>query len=167
MSAPNCGLQFFDMKSNQHVSTLEVEPRNFANTKKNKQQDQTALVTYLSHFAFSCDGQVLATIDARPLADAGELGLAGTFFESHEEECLKFWYRSNNNKTGFKMNTRADAPHRKAITSLVFHPSLDLAVTTSADSQFKVWGPLTLPKRPVRSVFTSLLVIVTASGLLV
>jgi len=149
LSAPNCGVQFFDVGSNQHISTLEVEPRNFATVKKGKQQyQQPQLATYLSHFAFSHDGEVLATIDARPLVDAGELGMAGTLFENPEEECLKFWHRSVTGHHPFKINTRADAPHRKPITSLVFHPHADLAVTTSSDSQFKVWGPVALPKRP-------------------
>lgn len=88
--------------------------------------------------AFSHDGLSMATAESRPDPSGG----------GSTQHSLKFWDKSTSGAaqygTPYRVNTVADQPHRSAvgfgdITSLAFHPSEDVVVTTSDAGEFKMW----------------------------
>lgn len=139
----NSMLQFWDVAREHHVDKLQVAPRNAVSL---TQQDHTLqggiygipLEPHVSHVAFSSDGLVMATVDVRP--NAGSLG--------SYEQSLRFWDRSEGGVTMgsdqeqpiYTINTYLDDPHRGgAITSLAYHPSRNMAASTSSSGDVKIW----------------------------
>jgi WD40 repeat protein len=58
---------------------------------------------------------------------------------SPEELALKFWI-FNASSQQYEINTRVEAPHKKAISTLLFQPNKEsVAVTVSYDGRFKIW----------------------------
>lgn len=82
--------------------------------------------TQVSHFSFSRDGSSLITVDTR------------RNLVTDRTTNLKFWSWDTHEKR-FIMNTRVEQPHKGNITSLIYHPTKNMAVTVGADAKFKVW----------------------------
>ncbi|GAQ80570.1 WD40 repeat protein [Klebsormidium nitens] len=126
LPSPNATLQVYDVFRDRQAAELQVAPRNFTAPPK---QGQELPAVVVSHATFSADASVLVTIDAMEPEENIGSGL-----------CLKFWEKEAST-SGYRLNTRVDEPHTAAVTSLVFHPSARMAVTTSLDGDFKVWVP--------------------------
>ncbi|GFR41531.1 hypothetical protein Agub_g2190 [Astrephomene gubernaculifera] len=184
VACENAQLQFYDVERDRHLHLVQAAPRNAMPLTAPQQQSLTSgsggsaaaaggaagagapepvapPPPFVSLVAFSGDGSVMATVDVR--SDAGPYGST--------EACLKFWDAatsssgSNADRTttdpstsgsGFALNTRVDEPHADQVTSLVYHPSRHMVVTTGGsgfgttigtglasgtgvDSEFKVW----------------------------
>jgi NET1-associated nuclear protein 1 (U3 small nucleolar RNA-associated protein 17) len=83
----------------------------------------------VDHVCFSFDGKWMVTSE-RLKYPYGNLGTQAT---------LKFW-RFSHKLNDFGLNTRISEPHKNVLTSLLYHPTKDIVVTTSKDGKFKTWN---------------------------
>eukprot|EP00727_Mastigamoeba_balamuthi_P009397 m51a1_g508 putative 3-ketoacyl-CoA thiolase (1323) ;mRNA; f:297747-303535 len=124
-------LQFYDVRSDRFVRELEVAPPNAVR----RDVDNSELLPFacVEHAAFAtpASGEWLVTVDR----------LASEW--SGDESSLKFWKYDPKQQT-YKLYTRVDSPHGKAVTGLVCHPTKLAVVTTSTDTRFKGWVPAPL-----------------------
>ncbi len=117
-------LQVFDLYSDKVLDEIEVVSYN----RVSRTETERITPPWILHYAFSCDGQRLVTIDRR----TGEGGALRT--------ALKFWVYSYARKA-YTLATCVDSPHgEEEITGLVYHPTEDSALTASADGTFKLWS---------------------------
>ena len=151
VSGPNALLQFFDAARERHAARLQVAPRNPASLTAARGAAAVAAAAAAAGAApaapprpvepqvvaaaFSASGGCLATVDVAP-STQGATGFS---------QSLKFWDAAPGGAQAgaaapYALNTRADAPHVGTVTALAFHPSLDVAATTSDDGEFKVWA---------------------------
>ncbi|KAI8071202.1 quinon protein alcohol dehydrogenase-like superfamily [Gongronella butleri] len=120
LNASAGGIQFYDGKMDRHVLDLEVIPN--SNNTRGSGGDRG----HVSHVSFSSNGDWLATVD---VCD-DKINAVEVF--------LKFWRWDHDQQT-YVLHTRVDSPHTSHVTSLAFHPSTGMAITTSQDKTFKVW----------------------------
>eukprot|EP01122_Echinamoeba_exundans_P011971 TRINITY_DN4912_c0_g1_i1.p1 TRINITY_DN4912_c0_g1~~TRINITY_DN4912_c0_g1_i1.p1 ORF type:complete len:1058 (+),score=262.85 TRINITY_DN4912_c0_g1_i1:408-3176(+) len=119
-------LQFFSVGDDRSLGRLQVAPRNPVSV-LNEQKVPESQVDFL---AFSRNGDWLATVDRRSGAPTS---------------ALKFWSvaqaasTSRDNQPSYELNTQVMNAHSEKITSLAYHPTLDMCVTTAGDGKFKVW----------------------------
>jgi NET1-associated nuclear protein 1 (U3 small nucleolar RNA-associated protein 17) len=131
-------LQFYDHRRDRHVGDVEVVPFNAVHRGgRNSQQGHGHTVAAK---AFSSDGEWMLTIDHRDKADIDE------------QTSLKFWKwkdaaGADDPKSStatvsasghYALDSVMDQPHKATVTSLCYHPTKHLAVTTSMDFSFKV-----------------------------
>jgi len=138
LSVAGCGLQWYDAQSERHVSELQVAPRNYVS--QLDAASSAAPEAQVVFHAFALGGRCLVTVDRAPAGEADSLG-TGT-----PEEALKFWVRApgsadadGSGEAPFELGTLMHDPHKGLITAVCSHPSLPLAVTASADGEFKIW----------------------------
>ncbi|EEF29164.1 wd40 protein, putative [Ricinus communis] len=116
----NYCIQLYSLFDDRGISEVQVCERNY------QPSDEITLVVAL--VALSLDGSMMSTAEVK-LAEEGLGGLV----------CLKFWALGSDNKN-FSLSTIVYDPHRDAeISSLTFHPTRCMAVSTSYGADFKVW----------------------------
>ncbi|KAL1916581.1 uncharacterized protein VTP21DRAFT_5772 [Calcarisporiella thermophila] len=118
-------IQFYNARTDKHVLELEVSPTNRVTRSDNKH----ITVSHVDHVAFSRSGEWMATVDSRDDEN------------TKPELYLKFWQFDPDTQS-YILNTRADYPHEKEVTRVVFHPHAKespMCVTVSRDGKFKVW----------------------------
>jgi WD40 repeat protein len=119
-------LQFFSVGDDRSLGRLQVAPRNPVSV-LNEQKVPESQVDFLT---FSRNGDWLATVDRRSGAPTS---------------ALKFWAvsqsasTSRDNQPSYELNTQVMNAHSEKITSLAYHPTLDMCVTTAGDGKFKIW----------------------------
>ncbi|KAF9604761.1 hypothetical protein IFM89_010263 [Coptis chinensis] len=113
-------IQFYSLFDNREISQIQVCERS------HQADDEVTLVLALT--AVSMDGSKLSTAEVK-LPEEGIGGLV----------CLKFW-DSGSRKGEFILSTVIYEPHSDAgISALAFHPTRDMAVSSSFGGDFKVW----------------------------
>ncbi|XP_009627084.1 uncharacterized protein [Nicotiana tomentosiformis] len=116
----NYCVQFYSLFDDREVSEVQVCERS------HQPADEVTVVVNL--VALSPEGSIMITVETR-LAEEGIGGLVS----------LKFWSCSSSNKD-FSLSTVVNEPHRDSgISSIAFHPSRHIAVSTSRGADFKVW----------------------------
>ncbi|KAJ1555423.1 WD repeat-containing protein 75 [Nowakowskiella sp. JEL0078] len=118
-------LQFYNTRSDMNVYDLEVCIRN----RVSRLEDKDISEPHIEHFEFSMDGKWLATVDVR----------VDENFDS--EINLKFW-KYNENKQSYFINTQVDKPHKGqiiAVKSRPRHNHAPMFVTLSEDGEVKIW----------------------------
>ncbi|XP_050217951.1 uncharacterized protein LOC126668808 [Mercurialis annua] len=117
--AENYCIQLYSLLDDRGISEVQVCERN------HQPGDEVTVVVAL--VALSPDGSMMGTVEVK-LAEEGLGGLV----------CLKFWVLGSDNK--FSLSTIVYEPHRDAeISSITFHPTRCMAVTSSYGGDFKVW----------------------------
>jgi NET1-associated nuclear protein 1 (U3 small nucleolar RNA-associated protein 17) len=119
-------IQFYDANADSHVMDLEVVPMN----RISRAGEKEMVEPHVDHVAFLRTGEWMATVDKRDDQ------------VTTPELFLKFW-RWDPDAQAYKLHTRVDYPHTKPITSILFNPNTrqgPMAITTSLDKTFKVWG---------------------------
>ncbi|XP_046391337.1 WD repeat-containing protein 75 [Ischnura elegans] len=121
-------LQFFSTYSNSLLYNLDVVGQNFLTQENNK----FIFNTEVMHVAFTCNGSWMATVEVRKDPD------------SALESRLKFW-KFNENKQNFALNTCIESPHSGEIYALEMKPGTEdfhevMAVTCGDDGKFKIWS---------------------------
>ncbi|KAI9307908.1 WD40-repeat-containing domain protein [Cunninghamella echinulata] len=112
-------IQFYDPKTDNHILDMGIIPHHRNTSSADRSQ--------IKCVSFSCsNGEWMATVDMR---NDGINTL---------EVFLKFWHWDHDQQT-YVLHTRVDNPHQDEITSLTFHPTAMMAITTSLDNTFKVW----------------------------
>lgn len=118
--AANYSIQFYSLFDDREISEVQVCERN------HQPGDEITMVVSL--VAFSLDGSLMGTVDAR-LPEEGIGGLVS----------LKFW-TCGSHKKDFSLSTVIYEPHSDAgISAIAFHPTLLMAVSSSYGGDFKVW----------------------------
>uniref|UniRef100_A0A2P2KGZ9 Uncharacterized protein MANES_06G023100 n=1 Tax=Rhizophora mucronata TaxID=61149 RepID=A0A2P2KGZ9_RHIMU len=116
----NYCIQLYSLFDDCGVSEVQVCERNHQ-----PGDEVTVLVTLV---ALSPDGSMMSTAELK-LAEEGLGGLV----------CLKFWTSRLQNKE-FSLSTIVYEPHRDAgISAIAFHPTCQMAVSSSYGGDFKVW----------------------------
>ncbi|XP_031265870.1 WD repeat-containing protein 75 isoform X2 [Pistacia vera] len=116
----NYCIQFYSLLDDRGISEVQVCERNHQ-----PGDDVTVVVTLV---ALSQDGSMMSTAELK-IAEEGIGGLV----------CLKFWASGSQNKE-FSLSTVIYEPHRDAgISTVAFHPTRRLAVSSSYGGDFKVW----------------------------
>ncbi|XP_071445951.1 WD repeat-containing protein 75 [Hetaerina americana] len=120
-------LQFFSAYTNSLLYNLDVVGQNFLTQERNR----TIYNTEVVHVAFSCNGNWMATVEVRKDPDFSL------------ESRLKFW-RFNEEKQNFGLNTCIESPHIGEICALEMKPGTEdfyqlMAVTSGEDEKFKIW----------------------------
>ena len=109
----------------ENVAQLEV-----VRTFDNMMEQVKKSVTHIEHVAFDPKGEWMVTVESR-------LYFSGRF---PTETVLKFWFYDRSSRS-YQLNTRVDNPHKNnEITSVAFHPSKPLVITTSSSGDFNVWS---------------------------
>ncbi|XP_012075113.1 WD repeat-containing protein 75 isoform X2 [Jatropha curcas] len=120
LRAENYCIQLYSLFDNRGISEVQVCERN------HQPGDEVTVVVTL--VALSLDGSMMSTAEVK-LAEEGLGGLV----------CLKFWALGSDNKT-FSLSTIVYEPHRDAgISSIAFHPTRCMAVSSSYGGDFKIW----------------------------
>ncbi|XP_014664657.1 PREDICTED: WD repeat-containing protein 75-like isoform X2 [Priapulus caudatus] len=121
-------LQFYSVQTDKQLYNLDIVGQNVVS---GASQNSPIIYTEVERAAFSDSGQWLATVQRR--ADGW----------SQQEISLKFWQYDNSSQT-YLLNTKVDLPHMEKVNKLLFQPgsavNTPLAVTTSDDTKFKIWG---------------------------
>lgn len=130
--AEDMSLQFYDALHDQQIGEVQVSPHNYVSSDgkgrdKSEKARRSELQVFVSHVVFSKDSSVMATAECR----LGEDEIGGG-------SCLKFWKR-NSARTDFCLNTQIDDPHGTEVSSLAYHPFLNMAVSCCNAGEFKVW----------------------------
>lgn len=150
-------LQVFDVYTDRHIANIAVVERNYvsqprdnvgrnqatiAHTKSIRTENGTPMsevdtiassTVRVEHAVYSPLGDWLVTVDR---------WVDGV---TAERTSLKFWRDVNANGASgssmseFVLNTRSEDAHNGKITSVAYHPTEDLVVTTSTDGTFKLW----------------------------
>ncbi|KAH9298283.1 hypothetical protein KI387_029965 [Taxus chinensis] len=116
----NHSVQFYDLYYNRAVSEVQVSQRNYIPA-----NETTVLVTLV---ALSSDASVMGTVEYK-LAEEG----VGCGYS------LKFW-AAESGIGKFSLSTVIDEPHSDSeVSAVVFHPSMNMAVSTSCGGNFKIW----------------------------
>eukprot|EP00250_Pteridium_aquilinum_P010215 c19220_g1_i1 orf=92-2614(+) len=132
LPAQDMSLQFYDVVHDRQIGEVQVTPHNYVSSKE-KERDHperghtSDTPEFITHVVFSKDGSVMATAECHMGEDNVGRG-----------SCLKFWKR-NSAKTDFFLSTQIDDPHGMEVSSLVFHPISNLAVSCCSAGEFKVW----------------------------
>ncbi|KAL5723660.1 hypothetical protein ACHQM5_007033 [Ranunculus cassubicifolius] len=114
------GIQFYSLFDNREISQVQVCERNY------QPVDEVTLV--LTLISLSMDATKLSTVELK-LPEDGIGGLV----------CLKFW-DSGSRRGDYTLSTVIYEPHSDAgVSAIAFHPSRDMAVSTSLGGDFKVW----------------------------
>ncbi|GLJ11978.1 hypothetical protein SUGI_0181380 [Cryptomeria japonica] len=120
LPAENHSVQFYDLYYDRAVTEVQVSRRNYIPA-----NETTVLVSLV---ALSGDASVMGTVEFK----VGEDGIGHGF-------SLKFWAAESGHRK-FSLSTIIDEPHSDAgISDLVFHPWMNMAVSTSNGGNFKVW----------------------------
>ncbi|KJE98056.1 hypothetical protein CAOG_08091 [Capsaspora owczarzaki ATCC 30864] len=151
-------IQFFDAHHDRHVTDIEIVPRHHVTS------------TPVVHVAFGRGGEWMATIERREdipslpktaarqfpgstLSSPAHYSMSAEAQSSHAaslsvlatpdatfETRLRFWHY-NKSAQRYVLSTCAESPHGiSAVSSIQFHPKLDLAVTCGLDKKFRVWA---------------------------
>ncbi|OVA15479.1 WD40 repeat [Macleaya cordata] len=113
-------IQFYSLFDDREISQVQVCERNHQ-----PGDDITLIVTLL---ALSMDGTKMSTAEVKHSED----GIGGLV-------CLRFW-ESGPRRGAFILSTIIYEPHSDAgISALAFHPTRDMAVSTSYGGDFKIW----------------------------
>ncbi|BBG92853.1 Transducin/WD40 repeat-like superfamily protein [Prunus dulcis] len=116
----NYRIQFYSLFDDREVSEVQVCERN------HQPGDEIRVIVTL--VCLSGDGSMMSTVEVK----LPEEGLGGLV-------CLKFWASGSQNKN-FTMSTIVYEPHRDAgISSLAFHPTRRMVVSSSYGGDFKIW----------------------------
>ncbi|CAN4102517.1 unnamed protein product [Withania somnifera] len=116
----NYCIQFYSLFDDREVCEVQVCERS------HQPADEVTVVVDL--VALSPEGSIMITVETR----SAEEGIGGLV-------CLKFWSCNSSNKD-FSLSTVVYEPHRDSgISSIAFHPSRHMAVTTSRGADFRVW----------------------------
>eukprot|EP01116_Phalansterium_solitarium_P023920 TRINITY_DN8595_c0_g1_i1.p1 TRINITY_DN8595_c0_g1~~TRINITY_DN8595_c0_g1_i1.p1 ORF type:complete len:1176 (+),score=463.09 TRINITY_DN8595_c0_g1_i1:143-3670(+) len=114
-------LQWYNPLTDRYVRELEVTP-------VTQVTDRRVAQYVVDTFCMAFDASSLVTLDSRKRYES-----------DHEyERNLKFWSYDSGTQQ-YVLNTRVDDPHEARVTSLAYHPSRHLVVSTSRDSRFKLW----------------------------
>ncbi|XP_062078686.1 uncharacterized protein LOC133783156 isoform X2 [Humulus lupulus] len=120
LRAENYCVQLYSLLEDREVSEIQVCERNH--------QPGDEVTMGVTQIALSKDGSTMCTSDVK-LPEDGIGSLV----------CLKFWESDTLNKN-FSLSTIVYEPHRDAgISSVAFHPSRRMAVSTSNGGDFKIW----------------------------
>jgi len=123
----SAALQFFDAAAERHVLELQVEQRNTVS----RSQDADTASCRVEQVCFSACGARMATFDTnRPRKGEKQPAVASS--------SLKFWAYSGADNC-FVLQAVVESPHQDVVSSLAYHPRLDLVVSGSHDGTFKVW----------------------------
>ncbi|KAL2497222.1 Transducin/WD40 repeat-like superfamily protein [Abeliophyllum distichum] len=116
----NYSVQFYSLFNDCEISEVQICERN------HQPGDEATVKVNL--VALSRDGSTMGTVETRvPEERIG--GLAS----------LKFWACGSQNKD-FSLSTVIYEPHRDAgVSSIAFHPTCPMAVTSSYGGDFKIW----------------------------
>jgi WD40 repeat protein len=138
-------LQFYSLNLKKHITQMDIVSRNVVS----RVDKEPLPVVRVEKVVFSADGKYMATVDSA-------LHAHGKCMHS-----LKFWKRTDvkwkqvedtssagQEKSPYQLNSQVDRPHDNEVTSLVYHPSRHVVVTTSLDTTFKVWSLIQLPTAP-------------------
>ncbi|XP_052178617.1 uncharacterized protein LOC127792219 isoform X2 [Diospyros lotus] len=118
--AENYCIQFYSLFDDREISEVQICERN------HQPGDELTLVITL--LALSLDGCVMSTVETR-LSEEGMGGLVS----------LKFW-TCGSQKKNFSLSTIVYEPHRESgVSSIAFHPTHRMAVSTSRGGDFKIW----------------------------
>ncbi|KAJ9162883.1 hypothetical protein P3X46_022623 [Hevea brasiliensis] len=116
----NYSIQLYSLFDDRGISEVQVCERNH-----HPGDDVTVVVTLVT---LSLDGSMMITTEVK-LAEEGLGGLV----------CLKFWALGSDNRK-FSLSTVVYEPHRDAgISSIAFHPTRCMAVSSSYGGDFKTW----------------------------
>ncbi|KAL3508279.1 hypothetical protein ACH5RR_027680 [Cinchona calisaya] len=116
----NYCIQFYSLFNDREISEVQVCERN------HQPGDEITVVVNL--VALSPDGCSMGTVETR-IPEEGIGGLVS----------LKFWECSSQSKD-FSLSTVVYEPHRDAsVSGIAFHPTRQMAVSTSYGADFKVW----------------------------
>ncbi|KAI5072686.1 hypothetical protein GOP47_0012792 [Adiantum capillus-veneris] len=132
LPAKDMSLQFYAIVHDQQSGEVQVTPHNYVSGKERETSsvdgEQTNILpVFITHVVFSRDGSSMATAECCQ----GEENIG-------RGSCLKFW-RRDLTQSNFILSTRIEDPHNLEISSLVFHPNLNLAVSCCSLGEFKVW----------------------------
>ncbi|KAF4391174.1 hypothetical protein G4B88_016484 [Cannabis sativa] len=120
LRAENYCVQLYSLLEDREVSEIQVCERNH--------QPVDEVTMGVTRVAISKDGSTVCTSDVK-LPEDGIGSLV----------CLKFWESDTLNKN-FSLSTIVYEPHRDAgVSSVAFHPSRRMAVSTSNGGDFKIW----------------------------
>ncbi|MCO5553971.1 hypothetical protein L7F22_007497 [Adiantum nelumboides] len=152
LPSEDLSLQFYDVVHDRQSKEVQVTPRNYVSVKERDVsslggEQMNAVPVSITHVVFSRDGSLMATAECCEGEDNMGRG-----------SCLKFW-RKDSSHSDFILSTQIEDPHHLEISSLVFHPNLNLAVSCCTSGEFKVWvfdeggrNAATLPSWRCRSV---------------
>ena len=117
-----------------HLGELDVSSRNAVS----RMDGAPPPPVRVTHVAFSSDGRDMATVEVAATMAPSEpsAGSSSSASSSSESITLKFWTWDG---VKWALSTRVEAPHKTAVTSLEFHPTQRLALTSSGDRTFKLW----------------------------
>ena len=129
-------IQLFDMFNNTSGEILDIAPRNavYTASDKGKHMNESSGV---SGVAMHDSGRFLATANYQALHSSR----SERYSTERAAHSLKFWYRESPEKE-FVLSATVSQPHGPdcSISSLCFHPSIPLLVTTSRASRtFTLW----------------------------
>ncbi|KAK9119657.1 hypothetical protein Scep_017750 [Stephania cephalantha] len=115
----NYCVQLYSLSDDREVSQVQVCERNY------QPNDDTTL--FVAILAVSMDGSKLSTVEVQlPEEELGGL------------VCLKFWDQTRSGE--FSLSTPIYEPHGDAgVSAIAFHPTRDMAVTSSFGGNFKIW----------------------------
>ncbi|GBN19142.1 WD repeat-containing protein 75 [Araneus ventricosus] len=121
-------LQFYNINEDKQLFNLDISGRNFIS----QERENVVLNTDVQKAAIDDKGQWLATAE---FWDDGE---------TSPQIWLKFWEFDVSKQT-FVLNTNVILPHNKEVNCILFQPriasqDMPIAVTTSNDCRFKIWG---------------------------
>lgn len=117
----NYSVQFYSLFDDCGIDEVQVCERNH--------QPADEITVFVTLVAISQDGSMMSTVEVK-LPEEGIGGLV----------CLKFWALGSENKK-FSLSTVIYEPHRDAgISSVAFHPTRHVAVTSSYGGDFKIWA---------------------------
>ncbi|XP_057417123.1 uncharacterized protein LOC130711489 [Lotus japonicus] len=116
----NYGIQFYSLFGDRGLYEVQVCERNHQPV-----DEVTVVVTVVE---LSVDGSIMGTVEVK----LPEEGIGGLI-------CLKFWDLDSDSKR-FSVSTLIYEPHRDAhISSVAFHPTCHMAVSSSYGGDFKIW----------------------------
>ncbi|KAH7442694.1 hypothetical protein KP509_03G099700 [Ceratopteris richardii] len=125
-------LQFYDVLNDRPIGEIEVNVHNYISSKEKGWKSSHSepfygKLVFISHVVFARDGLSMATVEC----SCGEDNIA-------RGSCLKFW-RQDVAFSNFVLSTEIHDPHQSEISSLAFHPNINLAVSCCHIGDFKVW----------------------------
>lgn len=132
LPAKDMSLQFYDVVHDRQCGEVQVTPHNYVSSKgregKSLDGEQSNPISvFITHVVFSRDASSMVTAECCQ----GENNIGRV-------SCLKFW-RRDVARSNYILSTQIDDPHNLEVSSLVFHPNFDLAVSCCGSGEFKVW----------------------------